>query len=147
MKNRMLIPMLALAATVAGSAGPARAADLAIHAGNWNVTLETTMEGLPVAMPAMKHTMTQCLTAKDAVPQAAGKDQKCVVTQQKIEGNTVSWAVTCDDKSGKVEGTGTITYAGETFDGVQSVKMSGGPGMTIRTVTKMIGRRTGDCAK
>jgi hypothetical protein len=103
------LPRACGSSAIPSNARDGQAAPGDIHWGKWEITLETTMEGLPVAMPPTRTTDTQCLTPKDAVLEGS-KDQKCTVTEQKVEGGKVSWAVTCPGKS-RVEGTGTIAYA------------------------------------
>jgi hypothetical protein len=141
-------PGLAVALVLASLAsGPAALADGPVTAGNWEISMDVTMEGLPMAMPPMKFTTTQCLTQKDVVPNTAKKNEKCEMTDQKIDGNTVTWKVTCQDARSRTEGDGRITYSGSSFDGVVNMKVTGKAASPITTVTKMTGKRLGDCAK
>ena len=89
-------------------------------------------------------TISQCIKPEDlespdkSVPKAS-KDDKCKVSDYKIEGNKVTWAVKCEDKDA-TSGTGEITYSDDAYDGVMKMT-TGGQDVT----TKMKGKRFGDC--
>ena len=69
------------------------------RAGNWQVTMEINIPGMPQGMPPM--TMTQCITKEQAadpsklLPQGAGRGlpPDCKVSDMKTEGNKTSWAM------------------------------------------------------
>jgi hypothetical protein len=88
--------------------------------------------------------MSQCIKPEDlenpdkSVPKAS-KDNKCKVSDYKIEGNKVTWTVKCEDKDA-TSGTGEITYSDDAYDGVMKTT-TGGQEIT----TKMKGKRLGDC--
>ena len=65
---------------------------------------------------------------------------------QKIEGNTVSWAMSCKDKSGNVtESTGSATYAGATFAAtIHTVTTDTKKNKSTANMT-LKGKRTGEC--
>ncbi len=110
--------------------------------GKWEITSKMEMEGMPMAMPPVKTTM--CLTAKEAVPQKAPKNQDCKMISNKIEGNTVTWVMQCKDKHGTVDSKGRITYKGTSFDGKVVMNMTNEKGS--RTMKQdMSGHRIGDC--
>jgi hypothetical protein len=102
------------------------------------------MKGMPMEMPAMKHTM--CLTSKDMVPQKAEKNQDCKMISNKVEGNTVTWVMQCKDKNGTMDTNGKITYKGGAFDGTVDMDINGKDGKQHMS-QKMSGRRIGDCTK
>ena len=114
--------------------------------GQWDTTIKIDMPGLPIAMPPF--TTSSCITKKDLVPKTQQPGQDCKVKSQKIVGDTVEWAVQCKDEGGMVmDGSGKVTYKGESFGGNMTMSMSGGghPGMQMSYV--MTGKRTGDCKK
>lgn len=116
--------------------------------GNWETTVQMTMEGLPVPMPPTTYTSTQCLTRKDMVPHTASKRQKCKIRNQKVTGDTVTWSMICEDGGGRSEGEGRITYAGNSFSGQIKMKLSTtGESQSMRSTMKMTGKRLGNCAK
>lgn len=111
--------------------------------GQWEITMSVEMPDMP-GMPkgAMKpQTITTCLSKGDYVPKAANPSQPdCKVTEQKVEGNTVSWAIQCKDQTSK----GKVTYAGDTYDGtMESTMKIEGKEMTTKMVMK--GKRIGPC--
>ncbi len=120
--------------------------------GNWETTIEFKMDipGMPAEMmKPMKFTHTNCLTKKDMVPNTAQKDQTCMMKDQKMIGNKVSWKVECEDKEAKTEGQGEITYSGTSYKGTMKAKMiqkeKGAQPMTVDY--KLAGRWLGDCPK
>ena len=119
--------------------------------GNWEVQMQMEMPGMPSGMPPF--TSTQCITPEEAkdpnklVPQGGrgrgrGRgNQDCTVTDQKIEGNKVTWSMKCEGET-PMTGTGEFLYAGDTYTG--TVKMATGRGdMTMKYTAK----RLGDCVK
>ena len=130
-------------------ASPAFPAQVNMHEGKWELTMETTMEGLPFKVPVVPFTTTQCITKEDLVPRsAAQKDQKCEIIDRKIMGNKVTWKVKCTTSGGMSEGEGEITYSGDSYSGRMKTKMVDNESkQTITSTTKMKGRRIGDCAK
>jgi hypothetical protein len=114
--------------------------------GQWEVKGEMKLEGMPFPMPAMPFGYAQCITKQDMVPQQQQKDQECTKLSQKIEGNTVSWAMTCKDKSGAViESTGSATYAGASFESTMHMVTTDAKKNKTSSIMTMKGKRTGDC--
>jgi hypothetical protein len=114
--------------------------------GQWEVKGEMKLEGLPFPMPPMPFAYSQCITRKDLVPQKQEKNQECTTVSQKIEGNVVSWAMSCKDAAGNVtDSTGTATYAGATFEAtMHSVTIDTKKTKSTANMT-MKGKRTGEC--
>jgi hypothetical protein len=138
LSNRLLLPMFL--ATLS-TALPALAAPN-LEEGNYEVTMKMEMEGMPFAMPPVKH--NQCMTKKELVPDTSQKGQDCVVKDQKIVGDTLNWKVECNGKDGKTEGEGKITYAGKTYDGLMKMKMTQ-KGETMNMKMAFQGKHTGAC--
>jgi hypothetical protein len=114
--------------------------------GNWEITMEMDMPGMPMKMPPVK--TVQCITPQQAndpnlaLPKSnQGKNDSCKVTDQKIVGNKVSWAIACGGQA-PMSGNGEITYAGDSYDGWMKMKTASGE-MTM----KYTGKRLGDCTK
>jgi hypothetical protein len=114
--------------------------------GQWEVKGEMKLEGLPFPMPAVPFGYSQCITKKDLVPQKQEKNQECTTVSQKIEGNTVSWSMSCKDTSGNVtDSTGSATYAGATFEAtMRTVTTDKKKSVSTANMT-LKGKRTGDC--
>jgi hypothetical protein len=114
--------------------------------GQWEVKGEMKLEGMPFPMPAMPFGYSQCITKQDLVPQKQEKNQECTTVSQKIEGNTVSWSMSCKDASGNVtDSTGSATYAGATFEAtMHTVTTDKQKNVSTANMT-LKGKRTGDC--
>lgn len=128
---------------------PVQAAPLSVHEGEWEITMETSFEGvedMPYAMPAQKIRTTQCITKDNLVPENKTKDaDNCTIKEQKISGNTVRWKIVCVDKEGRSEGEGEITYSGTSYKGTIKTTVTEKDGERITTKTKLSGRRLGPC--
>jgi len=113
-----------------------------INPGKWEITTETEMVGGPgMNVPAMTH--TQCLEGGSPVPQGkTAPQQECQVTDVVQNGDTVSWKITCSGQSGEMEGSGEVTYSGDTMSGTMDMIIKGA-GMHIKN--KISGHRIGDC--
>ena len=110
--------------------------------GRWQVTIEMQMAGM--TMPPQS--TTQCITPEEAadpqkaLPQAGAAVSDCKFTNYKVDGNKVTWSMTC--ARDKMSGSGEFVYSGETYTG--TMKMSAdGQEMTM----KYSGKRLGDCTK
>ena len=121
MKKLMILLAVCLLTTAAFAASPAKP-------GKWEMTVQTEMTGMPMKMPA--HTFTYCLTKEDAekadklAPEQQRKNSDCKRTDLVVNGNTVSWKVTCEKS--KMTGEGKITYSGNGFDGGMHMTMPNG---------------------
>jgi hypothetical protein len=110
-----------------------------MNAGLWEITIKTEMPGMEMA--PIKH--TQCLTEKDFVPQGPQQPgQECEITDVKVDGDTVTWVLECESPGGKMKGTGTTTYSGDSFKGTMEMVM---PQTNMKITTHMSGKRIGEC--
>jgi hypothetical protein len=132
----------AFAALLTLAAVPAIAADHPQKPGKWQVKLEMEMPGMPVKLPPI--TQEMCLTAEDlanpqkAVPTDAKSD--CKVGDYSIDGDTVTWSVSCPKQN--MKGTGKITYSDTSYSG--SMDMTVGE---QQMKTKYSGKWLGECTK
>lgn len=112
-----------------------------LQEGRWQITTEVKMANLPFAMPPTSY--TTCLTQDDLVPeQGIQQDNNaCEITSQNVKGNTVSWTITCQSDQGAKVSNGSITYAGDTFNGKITTEIPGA-GTTEQVLS---GKRIGDC--
>ena len=125
--------------------------------GNWEVTVEMDMPGMPqgMTMPPMK--MTQCVTPQEAadpqksIPQrpagrgGAANPNDCKISDYKTEGNKVSWAMACTGAQ-PMDGTGEFVYAGDAYTGTMKMNIARG-GQPMAMTMKYSGKRLGDCTK
>jgi hypothetical protein len=130
-------------------ASPAFPAQVNLHEGKWQLTMETKMEGLPFQVPVMPFTTTQCITKDNLVPRNTSRnDQKCEIIDQKIIGNKVTWKVKCTDPDVTSEGEGEITYSGDSYSGRMKTKITDhGTKEVMTSTTTMKGQRIGDCSE
>jgi hypothetical protein len=136
---------LALSCLFAALAAPALAtAAPNMEEGNWEVTMKMEMQGMPFAMPPMKH--NQCMTKKDMVPNTSpDKNSSCEVKEQEVSGDTVSWRVVCKDREGTTESEGKITYFGKRYEGAMKAKVTSKRGEATSINYQIQGRHTGAC--
>lgn len=112
--------------------------------GMWEITTKMEMPGMPMAIPPNKH--TQCLTAKEAVPQQPEKNnQECKMTSIKVDGDSVSWAVQCRSKDSALDGAGKVTYKGDSMDGVMTMNVKESKQGAMQMTYRMSGKHIGPC--
>jgi len=127
-----MVISLALASIAVADSGPD------IHEGEWNITVDFDMPGMPMKMPPQ--TYTQCIKKDNAVPKNEKPNQACVTKSTKIKGNTIEWTMQCNNPGGKMTGNGQITYHGDTMNGTMIME---GQGISMTSHYK--GQRMGDC--
>ncbi|MCX5806547.1 MAG: DUF3617 family protein [Proteobacteria bacterium] len=143
MFRNVLIAVVALLTLVWVTAGSAE-----IKEGLWEITTKTEIKGMPGQMPAT--TTKQCITKNDVVPkpEKQEKSQECKIKDQKVSGDTVTYAMECKDRSGTiVEISGKTTYKGNTFDGTTNTTMKSKEEGTMQMTSKMSGKYIGLCPK
>jgi hypothetical protein len=107
--------------------------------GKWSMTIETEMANMPMKIPPM--TVETCVTPEQAEkpePPKSARSNDCKFSDYKIEGNTVSWTMSCEKQ--KLTGEGKITYSAESYEGAMHAKMG-----EMEVTTKYTGKRIGDC--
>jgi hypothetical protein len=109
-----------------------------MNPGKWEITTKTEMAG----MPAQSITHTQCITSDDLVPMSDDANQNCQVKNMKTSGNTVTWEITCGGQGGQMDGTGEVTYNGDTMEGKMEMKIQG---MDMKVKNTLSGKRIGQC--
>ncbi|MFO7861380.1 MAG: DUF3617 family protein [Desulfosalsimonas sp.] len=115
-----------------------------IKEGQWEITTDLEIPGMSSDMPQQSFTHTECLNNDDYVPQGSqnkGAGGDCEIKNVRTSGDTVSWTMHCNTGQGNMDGEGTITYRGDTFEGTINTVMQGGMKMTQH----LQGRRIGDC--
>ena len=120
--------------TLAFAASPAKP-------GKYEMTVQSEMTGMPMKMPP--HTFTYCLTKEDIenaeklAPEQQRKNSDCKRTDMKIDGNTVSWKISCEKS--KMTGDGKVTYSGDSIDGNMHMSMPNGGEMNAKYTGKYLG--------
>jgi len=143
-----MLKRVALAVTIIGVFlwGTFAFAGVNMHQGLWEITTEMEMQGMPMKMPARKH--TQCLTKenmlKTMVPKEQTQEEECKITDTKIRGNTVTWVMKCSGEDA-MEVTGKITYHGDTFEGTITMISNDPEEDKMKMINHISGRRIGEC--
>ncbi len=146
MMKRLIV--VACALSLLGFTAEMSSAAPNIKEGLWEITTQIEMPNIPNMPAFMNRPMThkQCITKNDAVPkQQPQKDRECKVVDQKIEGNVVTWKTICKGKDSTTEGTGKVTWKGNSYDGVMTTKSSGKQAMN--STMKFSGRYLGACTQ
>jgi hypothetical protein len=119
-------------------------AQIPLRDGNWEVTVQVQVPGMPMKMPDIKD--VRCLTRdqlKDpslAMPSASpDSNNDCKVSDYKATGTKATWTMACTVPM-PISGSGEITYAGDTYSGSMTLATGGGD-----ATMKFTGKRLGDC--
>jgi hypothetical protein len=64
-----------------------------------------------------------CLDKNNFVPDNSQQGQECKISDQQVNGNTVTWTMRCRAQERTIEGRGKITYKGGRYDGVMDAKL------------------------
>ena len=117
-----------------------------MRAGNWEMTMKMSMQGME--MPPMKH--TQCITQEmlkdpqSAIPKGPNEQGKndCKLSDYNLSGSTATYKMVCT-KPQAMTMTGEMKYTGtDAYVGNIQMDMSG------QKVTMAVdAKRLGDCAK
>jgi len=107
--------------------------------GKWEFTTQTEMAG----MPSQSISHVQCITADDLVPMSQDANQECQVTDIVYRGNTVTWKISCGGQGGGMEGTGSVTYNGDSMNGLMNMTITGERNIQVKNI--ITGRRLGEC--
>ena len=132
----------ALSIVLVAASGLAQAAPV-IQAGLWEVTARMEMPGMPAG--AGQHTTQICYRPSDVADasKTVPKNKNCEVKDYKLSGNTASWRMECHGET-EMTGTGTFTYAGNSYSGTTKFVMKQG-GRTMNMAQSYSARRIGDC--
>jgi len=132
-----------------GSIGTAFALGPDFKAGEWGVSYKMEVVGMPFPMPPITAKKIMCLDKNNYVPDITQQGQECKVSEQKVNGNTVTWTMRCRAQERTIEGQGRITYKGDRYDGAMDAKLlsTDGQGPAVGYKYNMQGQRLGACGK
>jgi len=112
-----------------------------IREGYWEVTSQTEMPGMPMKIPSS--TIKHCYTKEDVKDQkkVIARDKNCTMTDYRVSGNKVTWAMKC---TGQSAGTfnGETSFSTDAYTSTMKMKTQG-HNMTV----KVKGKRVGECPK
>jgi Na+-translocating ferredoxin:NAD+ oxidoreductase RnfG subunit len=143
MVRNVLIAVVALLSLVWVAAGYAE-----VKEGLWEITTKSEIKGMPAQMPVS--TTKQCITKNNIIPkpEKQEKGQECKVKDQKMSGDSVTYAIECKDASGTiVQVSGKTTYKGNVFDGTTNTTIKSKDQGTMEMTSKMSGKYAGPCPK
>ena len=135
--NSRFIPALLILFSVT-----ACSSDQIIDEGEWEMTTQMEMSGMPAGMPNMPPmTHRQCLTNDMMVPaQQNQQNNDCEMVEQSVSGNTVSWNMRCNSNGMVSEMSGSSTYTGDTMKGTMHMITRG-----MEVTSQLTGKRLGPC--
>ncbi len=138
---------IACATTLFAFAGAGFAAP-PMKEGQWEMTIQSKMEGMPMQPPPM--TFKHCYTAKDTADSRAmvekqmSGDGQCKMLDYKEAGNTVNFSMKCQTRQGESLTSGSSTYKGDSYTANLKMRFKmEGREMEMTQVHQ--GRRTGAC--
>ncbi len=114
--------------------------------GQWHIKVTHEMVGAPFTPPPTE--LDKCVTPEQAGdPKSMLKEQNkdCEPADVKVDGNKVTYKMTCHKNGGTQTGTGEMVYAGDSYTGTMTVEMDNPRMGHIKMVNHMTGTRTGDC--
>ena len=141
--------MKILTLLLAGSTGTAFAAGPDFNEGEWGVSYRMEVVGMPFPMPPITARKTMCLDKNNYVPDNSQQGQECKVSDQKVNGNTVTWTMRCRAQQRTIEGQCKITNKGDRYDGMMDAKLisDDNQGPAVGYQYTMQGQRLGACSK
>jgi len=137
-----------IAAAVFAFSGFTYGASPAMQEGLWEITSKMEMPGMPMNMPPQ--TMQRCLGQKDfsdpqSMAPADPSGNKCRTSDYRMSGNTATWKIVCTGPDA-MAGTGSATYTGSAYSGVNKMAMKHG-NETMNMTINHGGKYLGPCKK
>ncbi len=134
---------------LAGNTVAVLAAGPDLKEGEWGVSYRMEVVGMPFPMPPITAKKSMCLSQKNYIPDNAQQGQDCKTSDQKVNGNTVTWTMRCRAQERTIEGRGKVTYKGDRYDGVMDAKLisNDDQGPAVGYQYTMQGQRLGACGK
>lgn len=119
-----------------------------VKPGQWHIKVTHEMVGAPFTPPVTE--LDKCITpaqADDPKQLAKSENKDCEPADVKLDGNKLSFKVTCHSHGGVQTGTGEMVFSGDSYTGTTTVEMDNPRMGHVKMVSHMTGTRTGDCAK
>ncbi|MBW9266886.1 MAG: DUF3617 domain-containing protein [Candidatus Thiodiazotropha sp. (ex. Lucinisca nassula)] len=114
------------------------ASEVNMNPGKWQWTAVLNMPGMPIQLPPTSY--TTCITRADFVPKESKLGQACENIDLTTEGDKVSWNISCTKAAGVTRSHGSITYHGDSAEGVINIDVEG-----VQVSSKTTGKRLGPC--
>jgi hypothetical protein len=112
-----------------------------IQAGNWEMTVTTSIEGMPGAMAPI--TQSRCLTDAEAKDPSRliGQGAGCEFSNRQDTGSQITFDVTCTGQV-TLSGSGAVQYTAQTVDGTLDLTARN---PRIVTRSQLTAKRLGEC--
>ena len=111
--------------------------------GSWEMTMTMKMSVMP--NPQTK-TQLVCIEDEEFTPQDFNNTQKspCELSDIEVDGNTMSWGVSCPGQSGNMTGNWVFTSNGDSVEGSGEMTADMG-GKPVEMNMEWTGKHVGDC--
>ena len=139
MKIKINLVLVAMVLSTTANAAPD------VKEGLWEIKSSTTMQGVPMTMPAMEHVMTECISKESLDPKSLMQQQGCDIATKNGNGNSISWTMKCQQQGMHMTGKGSATYQHTSMKGRFNMDMSGGGAGGLSMKTVLNGRYIGAC--
>ena len=128
---------------LAGLFAFAGAAHADIEPGQWEMTVTTSVEGMPGGMAPV--TQARCLTREDArdPTRLIGASAGCQFSNRRDTGSEITFDVACTGQV-PMSGSGAVRYTAQTVDGTLELTANMG-NQRLLTRSRLAGKRLGDC--
>ena len=113
-----------------------------VEPGNWELTVTTTVDGMPGPMAPV--TRSRCISpaeAKDPSQLLGGAE--CEFSNRRDSGSEITFNVACSGAL-PMRGSGSVRYAPQSIDGTLDISADAS-GQKIVTRSRIAGRRLGAC--
>ncbi len=143
--NRYLWVLVGMLGMAAGAmAAEQSSPNVNVVEGYWDTLVNVHVEGGAFPVPAIKS--SKCITRDDLIPTTTDSRMNCRIVDKAIDGDDVSWRLQCSDDKAVMEGTGKITYRGESYNGEMNLTLSQANGnRSVRMRYFMRGSRARSC--
>ena len=114
-----------------------------IQAGNWEMTVTTSVQGMPGGMAPI--TQLRCITPEDAhdPSRLIGAGAGCVFSNRRDTGSEISFDVACTGQV-PMSGSGAVRYTAQNVEGTLELTANMGDQRLV-TRSQLTGRRLGEC--
>ena len=113
-----------------------------VEAGNWELTVTVTVEGMPGAMAPV--TRARCISPEEALdPSRLTGGAECQFSNRRDSGSEITFDVSCGGPV-PMRGSGSVRYTPRSIDGSLDISADAS-GQKIVTHSRIAGRRLGAC--
>lgn len=117
--------------------------------GLWEITTKANLKGMPGMSMMPATTIKHCFTKQDIAPKPHSQPgQECKIKEQRVIGDTATYAMVCTSQDGGVmETSGKMTFKGNSFAGSTLTKIKGKGHQDMEMSSNTSGRYLGACTK